>query len=41
VLRSSPPSEACWKLVSMALLGGGSDNTTVMVVRVDGLEAIA
>ena len=40
VLRSSPPSEACWKLVAMALLGGGSDNTTVLVVRVDGIEDV-
>jgi protein phosphatase len=39
VMRNHSPSEACWKLVAMALLGGGSDNTTVMVVRVDGLDA--
>lgn len=37
-LRSYPPSEACWKLVALALAGGGSDNCTVMVVRVDALE---
>lgn len=30
------PSEACWKLVSAALLDGGSDNCTAMVVRLDG-----
>ena len=29
------PSEACWKLVGAALQGGGSDNCTVMIVRVD------
>lgn len=38
VLAQMSPSEACWQLVSDALLGGGSDNTTVMVVRVDALE---
>lgn len=38
IMRSNAPSEACWKLVSTALLGGGSDNTTVLVVRVDELE---
>lgn len=35
------PAEACWKLVNQALLLGGSDNCTVMVVRVDGLEAVS
>lgn len=37
-LAASGPSEASWALVTKALLGGGSDNTTVIVVRVDGLE---
>ncbi len=37
VMRAHTPSEIAWKLVGMALLGGGSDNTTVMVVRVDEL----
>lgn len=37
VMRTHSPSEIAWKLVGMALLGGGSDNTTVMVVRVDEL----
>ncbi|MBC8063425.1 MAG: serine/threonine-protein phosphatase [Chlorobia bacterium] len=37
VMRNYNPSEIAWKLVGMALLGGGSDNTTVMVVRVDEL----
>ena len=32
------PSEAVWDLVDLALAGGGSDNTTVVVVRVDALE---
>lgn len=31
------PSEACWKLVGQAMMGGGSDNCTVLVVRVDDL----
>ena len=38
VVRSHSPSEIAWKLVGMALLGGGSDNTTVVVVRIDELE---
>lgn len=36
-LANWPPSEAVWRLVSHALTNGGSDNTTVMVVRVDQL----
>lgn len=34
-LRTKSPSEATWSLVSQALIGGGSDNTTVMTIRVD------
>lgn len=37
-LGSLGPTEAVWTLVGKALQGGGSDNTTVMVVRVDGLD---
>lgn len=33
------PAEATWKLVVAALAGGGSDNCTVMVVRVDEIVA--
>lgn len=40
-LKTYPPSEACWRLVARALAGGGSDNCTVMVVRVDGLESVS
>lgn len=40
VMRNNNPSEMAWKLVGMALLGGGSDNTTVVVVRVDELEEL-
>lgn len=40
VMRNNNPAEIAWKLVGMALLGGGSDNTTVMLVRVDELEEL-
>lgn len=40
VLRENSPAEACWKLVGMALQGGGSDNCTVMIVRVDEVEPV-
>jgi serine/threonine protein phosphatase PrpC len=39
-LRTYAPAEACWRLVARALSGGGSDHCTVMVVRVDALEAV-
>ncbi len=35
------PSEAAWKLVGQALLGGGSDNCTVLVIHVDSVEPTA
>jgi PPM family protein phosphatase len=35
------PSSAAWKLVGQALAGGGSDNCTVLIVRLDGLETVA
>jgi protein phosphatase len=34
------PAEAAWGLVGRALVGGGSDNATVIVVHVDALEAV-
>lgn len=40
ILRSGSPSEAAWRLVGDALVGGGSDNATVIVVRVDGLDRV-
>lgn len=40
VLESEGPSEAAWKLVGLALQGGGTDNTTVIVVKVLGMEAV-
>ncbi|MBL8069168.1 MAG: Stp1/IreP family PP2C-type Ser/Thr phosphatase [Armatimonadetes bacterium] len=38
ILATAHPSEAAWRLVGDALVGGGSDNATAIVVRVDGLE---
>jgi serine/threonine protein phosphatase PrpC len=40
ILATSSPSTAAWKLVGQALVGGGSDNATAMVVRVDALETL-
>jgi protein phosphatase len=37
VLRTKAPAEAAWNLVGQALQGGGSDNTTVQIVRIDAL----
>ncbi len=37
VLRSKAPADAAWNLVGQALQGGGSDNTTVQIVRIDAL----
>lgn len=39
MLNENGPSEACWKLVGKALMEGGSDNCTVIVVRIDGMDA--
>lgn len=39
-LATAAPSEAAWRLVGQALQGGGSDNCTVMVVRIDSVEKI-
>ncbi|HLK14548.1 MAG TPA: Stp1/IreP family PP2C-type Ser/Thr phosphatase [Fimbriimonadaceae bacterium] len=38
VLGEHDPAAAAWRLVGLALQNGGSDNTTVMIVRIDGLE---
>jgi PPM family protein phosphatase len=38
VLASNGPAEAAWRLVNLALGGGGSDNATAIVVHVDRLE---
>lgn len=40
ILTEGAPSEIAWKLVGEALVGGGSDNTTVMIVRVDEIEEV-
>jgi len=41
LLRTKLPAEASWAIVGQALFGGGSDNTTVMIIRVDELEEIS
>lgn len=38
-MSSGAPSEIAWKLVGQALQGGGSDNCTVLLARVDSIEA--
>ena len=38
ILSSNGPAAATWKMVGAALLGGGSDNTTAIVVHVDELQ---
>lgn len=40
VLSSFQPAEAAWTLVGAALQGGGSDNTTVLIVRIDDVESL-
>lgn len=40
VLAKNGPGEAAWKLVGKALYDGGSDNCTVLIVRVDGYKLI-
>lgn len=35
IMEQNSPSRAAWKIVNAALMDGGSDNTTVLVVRVD------
>ncbi len=40
LLSGHSPAEACWKLVGAALVGGGSDNATALVVRLDALEPV-
>lgn len=40
VLGARSPSLAAWELVSSALVGGGSDNATVIVVRIDALDPV-
>jgi serine/threonine protein phosphatase PrpC len=37
IMNTASVSEAAWKLVGAALQGGGSDNCTVLIVRVDEL----
>ena len=40
ILKTGSPSEAAWKLVAAALQGGGSDNTTVLIVRIDAVDPV-
>ncbi|MCB0826716.1 MAG: Stp1/IreP family PP2C-type Ser/Thr phosphatase [Armatimonadetes bacterium] len=39
-MSMASPSAICWNVVSAALVDGGSDNATAMVVRVDDLENV-
>lgn len=39
-LANMGPSSACWHLVGRALFGGGSDNCTVLCVRVESMRTI-
>jgi serine/threonine protein phosphatase PrpC len=38
---SNGPSEAAWKIINDALLAGGRDNATVIVIRIDALNEVA
>jgi PPM family protein phosphatase len=38
ILGANGPAEAAWKLVGQALIGGGSDNATALVLRVDEVQ---
>jgi PPM family protein phosphatase len=40
ILGGFSPAEAAWRLVNDALIDGGTDNCTVIVVRVDALELV-
>jgi protein phosphatase len=40
ILNENTPGDAAWKLVGAALVGGGSDNTTCIIVRIDALDQV-
>lgn len=40
ILHENSPSEAAWKIVGAALVGGGSDNATCVVVQVTEVVAV-
>lgn len=40
LMCSNSPSSTAWKIVAQALIGGGSDNTTCLVVRVDSIDSV-
>jgi protein phosphatase len=39
ILSAVGPSPAAWRLIGQALIGGGSDNATAMVVRVEEIRS--
>jgi protein phosphatase len=38
IVEANGPSEAAWKVINDALMAGGRDNATAIVLRVDGLR---
>ncbi|RYG46912.1 Stp1/IreP family PP2C-type Ser/Thr phosphatase [bacterium] len=40
VMKTLPPVLAAWQLIARALQGGGLDNATALIVRVDEVEAL-
>lgn len=38
ILAGNAPGDAAWNLVNAARMGGGSDNITVVIVRIDAVE---
>lgn len=38
ILVNNGPANAAWKLIRDALMGGGSDNATALIVRIDAIE---
>lgn len=40
LMKEYGPSDSAWRLVNAALVGGGSDNATVIVVRVDKMDQV-
>jgi protein phosphatase len=41
LVQKHGPSEAAWAIIGKALVGGGSDNATVIVVHLDALEDVS
>jgi protein phosphatase len=40
IVEANGPSEAAWRVINDALMAGGRDNATVIIVRVDGLREV-